>query len=266
MSPAKVITILFIILMAMAASIWMLFQNQPRLAWGDTTRRKTLLYTGEVVELYRDKKLEQTFIANYPGLSRIDILFREADGQRVNFYLKHTCHAADDIVHQAQQLPVIETLTFYSFNFPPLNDSAAQSYCLVLEAPQATAQSSVKLQLSRGDLYPSGDLTVYNPPQPAPNPTSPDTPAAPDFPYKIYLPIILNNPDPEIDYVEDIGFQLRYRGLLGPTAQVFITRLTANRPYLWGQAWFYGGLVALYIVVLGGLFVVVHSTLRIERR
>ena len=265
MSPSKVITVVFIILMAGAALIWILFQNDTRISWGDTTRRKLLLYDGGVIQLYQGKKIEQTFTANYPGLSQIEILFGSADGQRINFYLRGSCAASENLVSQAAALLPIDTPTFHTFEFSPLDDSAGQTYCLVLESPQTLPQNQIKLPLSQGDLYPYGALKEYNPPSP-----SPDTSIAPDavdnqnLPYQIFLPIVLNKPNAEIDYVEDIGFQLRYRGLIAPTSQVFMARLTANRPYLWGQSWFYVGLIVLYIGVLVGLFFVVWGTVRIK--
>ena len=123
---------------------------------------------------------------------------------------------------------------------------------LILAAPE----SSVQLQLSGGDLYPFGQLEIHTPeveqnsPPPAPN--QPATNA--DSAFKIYLPIVLNHPQGEIVNFEDIGFLLHYNGQFWPMAQVFAARLTANKPYVWGQPWFYVGLVVVYGVLLVGLF------------
>jgi hypothetical protein len=62
-----------------------------------------------------------------------------------------------------------------------------------------------------------------------------------------------------------MGFQLHYKGLLRPTAQVFVARLTANKPYWLGHLWFYGGLSLVYILLLVGLFYIARKTIDLDR-
>ena len=244
--------------------------NTLRISWLETTRRKLLLYEGPTVELFQPKKLAQTFVANYPGLSRIDILFNKIDGQQtVIFRLKNRCDSPADIVTSSIELPSLSEPTFYPFTFSPLDDSAGRNYCLILEGSTATPENAIQLQLSAGDLYPYGRVKVDNPQAdqnnlPSSGSSLPSASSHNHQPYKIYLPIIINEAGDEFTTLEDIGFRLHYTGLLLPTFQVFITRLVANKPYIWGSPWFYGGLVILYVILLGGLFYISWRTIRLQ--
>ncbi len=240
--------------------------TQGRVPWQETTRRKFLLYDGQIVELYGEKRLEQTFIANYPGLSQIDILFKGDQtniNQTVQFQLKQSCAAPTDIFATTIQLPNIDDFAFQPVDIPLLDDSTGQSYCLVLQAPEATEKSAVTLQLSTGDLYPHGGLIIYNPKKEIDvvTPIYIETEAAK---YQIYLPLVMNSPQAEGPQLADIGFRLHYQGRVLPTTQIFIERLTANKPYIWGQPWFYIGLVLVYGLLLVGLFYVARTTISLR--
>jgi hypothetical protein len=223
-----------------------------------------LLYNGATVELFGDKRMQQTFTANYPGLSQVDILFKDAPNeQKIDFHLRETCDAEADTIHSSTILPSIDDFTFYPFTFPPIDDSAGQTYCIVLEARDATPETAVKLQLSTGNLYPYGKLSVHNPKVEQDYNSNEDPISDVDqFRYQVYLPIIMNAPQGEGDLIEDLGFLLHYKGHLLPTAEVFVARLTANKPLVWGQPWFYGGLVIAYVVLLVGLFYVARQTVQ----
>ena len=245
-----------------AVVLWFGLVNQDRfrLSWAETTRRKFLLYNGPVIELYGDKSLEQTFVSNYPGLAQIDILFTgsSVEQQDVVFHLKQRCDAGDDMVTISREISPSDDLLFDSFSFPPIDNSAGQPYCIVLEAPTTPPSKAVRLQLSTGDLYPYGELTVRDPTAHAQNRTEVETPDSvirpADFAFRVFLPIILGKNRTIIEPNEDIGFRLRYSGRLAPTLRVFVARLTANKPYIWGSAWFYAGLVLAYMVLLAALF------------
>jgi hypothetical protein len=243
-----------------------------RLAWPERTRHKLLLYDGPTVELFQNKRLEQTFRANYPGLAQINILFKAGDqkteGQLIIFRLKQTCNSTEDIVHISTTLSPYSGLAFHPFRFPPIDSSTNQIYCLVLEAPAATTDRLVQLQLSEGDLYPHGMLQVHRPrlEQAGDRPKSAASVVndKANLPYKVYLPTISGEPETS-SYRQDIGFQLHYRGLLLPTVQALITRLTANKPYILGAPWFYGGLVGVYAGLLAALFYLARKTIQLDQ-
>ncbi len=224
-----------------------------RVSLAEATRAKSLLYTGRKVELANNTTLTQSFVANYPGLSQIDVLFvGQPEPQPVILTLKATCAATDVILSQHVDLPPADDLTYYSFTFEPLDDSVGQNYCLALTAPEG----SVQIQLSGGDLYPFGELEIHTPEieQADALPAQNKPVVIADMPYKIYLPIVMIHPQDERVIYEDIGFLLHYNGYFWPMAQVFAARLTANKPYIWGQPWFYAALVIVYAILLVGLF------------
>lgn len=265
----KILLFLFLFLGFILLGYGLIAQNSLRISWVETTRRKFLLYEGPVIDLFQDKKLEQTFISNYPGLTQVDVLLEgsgTADGQNVMFHLKNSCNSVDDLIVISSELSGIEDLEFHSFTFPPLDNSAGQSYCIVLEAPEAVSENAVLLQLSTGDLYPFGELKIHAPEQLEDSGNSATSLSAnnDNLPYKIYLPYIIRASETGVG--RDIGFQLHYKGLLRPTAQVFITRLTANKPYIWGQVWFYGGLVIVYFILLVGLFYLARKTIQLDQK
>ena len=241
-------------------------QDLIRVPWVETTRRKFLLYNGPTVELFGDRKLEQTFTANYPGLAQIDILIKENNvaGRPMHLHLKNTCNAQTDIARVTKNLPVIKDFAFYPFAFTPLDNSAGQPYCLVLEAPQANADAAVQLPLSAGDLYPYGLLTINSPPAEGKKNSVLQNNAGASFPYKIFLPLVMQGQDTGLE--EDMGFRLYYAGFLLPTTQVFAARLTANKPLVWGQPWFYGGLAATYAILLAALFYAARQTGRGDKK
>lgn len=261
-------------LVCLGYSVWWGYglsaDDDLRVSWFETTRRKLLLYEGITIDLFATKKIEQSFVAKYPGLSQIDVLIKQNDTpQNIVFRLKAQCDSTEDIVFTSTELPRLSEPTFYPFTFSPLDDSTGQNYCLVLEAPETTRQNAIRLQISAGDLYPYGQLKVFAPQAlPDEQPLSPlPTPPAganPGRPYKIYLPIVARETGGPINTIEDIGFRLHYNGRLLPTFQVFVARLTANKPYFWGDPWFYGGLLIIYSLLLSGLFYVARKTTHLE--
>ena len=179
----------------------------------------------------------------------------------ITLHLRPTCTATDNVTI-TQRLPAQAGPHFFSFPLnQQLDDSTGQSYCLVLESSPATAGGEIRLPLSEGDLYPHGQLKVVQPlPKEKPPKNAPVDQA--DKPYKIFLPLISNTVRENYSSSADIGFILHYNGLAWPTAQVFLERLTANKPYFLGSVGYYVGLMVVYVVLLAGLAVVARRTIR----
>ncbi len=234
-----------------------------RVAHVERTRQKLLLYRGGAAALAPGSRVEQQFTAFYPGLSALDVLvyvFPGTPGRTLTVRLRRACTDPGDIFATSETLPQEGGPYFYTITLPqPLDDSAGKGYCLLLDAPQATGPEGIVLPLSEGDLYPHGRLTVFEPPPPPPTPAAD---IATELPYKIYLPLVIRELQP--GPVADIGFLLHYEGLPGPTLQTFAARLTANKPYLWGSAWFYVGLLLAYLVLLGGLALVARWSIKAQ--
>jgi hypothetical protein len=243
------------------------FLTDLRIPFPETTRRKFHLYDGVEVALFQEKSLAQSFVSNHPGLSQIDVLFLGGDQtQTLLLHLKQKCDAAADIVEISAALPAHPGPFFQAFTFSPLDNSAGQTYCFVLEAPRASADHPVRLPLSRGDLYPHGKVALHNPESAEFNQQLASTEPTPaqndDLSYRLFLPIIISYAGDELFSMEDAGFLLHYRGRLWPTMQTLVARVTANKPYVWGQPWFYVGLTLAYFILLGGLFSLVRRMIQ----
>jgi len=257
LSAATFVVILLLILLSGT-----LTDKEPRVSWTETTRRKLLLYDGATVELFGDRTLEQTFTANYPGLSQIDILFEGAsgEGQEVVFSVKSQCDSVETIVSQVKEVAVTDGRAFQSFLFAPLDDSAGRSYCLELAAPGVEPGNALQFRLSNGDLYPSGRLTIRDPaakPEDVSRSVSVSPPtSATSLPVRLFLPLVSSVSLEVTSRYEDIGFRLRYSSPILPAARVLAARLTANKPFIWGVPWLYAGLILVYIILLVGLFLV----------
>ena len=256
---ATFVVVLLLILILLSGT---LTDKEARVSWTETTRRKLLLYDGATVALFGDRTLEQTFTANYPGLSQIDVLFEGASGQgqEVVFLVKSQCDSVETIVSQVKEVAVTDGPAFQSFVFAPLDDSAGRSYCLVLAASGVEPGSALQFRLSNGDLYPSGRLTIRDPaakPEDVSRSVSVSPPkSAASLPVRLFLPLVSSVSLEVTGRHEDIGFQLRYSSPISPAVRVLAARLTANKPFIWGIPWLYAGLVLVYIILLVGLFLV----------
>lgn len=247
---------------ALLAAAALLLLGAARIPHTEKTRQKLLLYHDSAVQLAPGVKVVQEFTAFYPGLSQLEVLLAGSPTatQPVDLHLRDTCHATDDIFTGSLLIPAQAAPQFYAVSLPqPLDDSAGQSYCLVLESVQA----GIALPLSDGDLYPYGQLNIYEPsPQPSPSPAAtPAADAGAAMPYKVYLPLVVRSDAGKRN--ADIGFLLHYDGLPGPTLQTFAARLTANKPFVWGSVGFYAGLLLVYLALLAGLAVVARWSMRL---
>ncbi len=270
-SPTGKIVITLLLCGLIGFCFYSLLVNNFRLSWGETTRRKLLLYTGDIVDLFADKLVDQTFVANYPGLSQIDVLLQNDDQlggvKKITLHLRDICTSEIDIFHGSIEIPPTTESVFYTFSFPPIDDSAGRSYCLILEASEVSSEAPIRLILSKGDLYPFGELTVHNHGREQIENKRISSPSTDNqitnLPYKIFIPIVSkSNPV----YNADIGFKLRYKGQFWPTVQIFVARLIANKPYFLGDPRYYSGLVLLYVILLIGLFYVARKTIQLGRK
>lgn len=253
-----VLALIGIIAVVLAAPVVLLLSDAGRIPHTEQTRQKLLLYDGSEMQLTSGISVAQEFEAFYPGLSQIEVLLAGSsmEGQQAILHLRHTCQSASDIFTGSVPVAAQTGPQFYTVTLPqPLDDSAGQSYCLLLEA----SREGIELPLSDGDLYPHGRLNIYRP-TPEPRPVSTPAVAGGEMRYKIFLPLVLRSEEQAPN--ADIGFLLHYDGLPGPTLQTFVARLTANKPYFWGSVWFYGGLLLIYLGLLAGLAVVAWRSVR----
>ncbi len=213
------------------------------------------LYDANVLWLSQRGKVEQEFVANYPGLTGIDVFVKwqndSSEKTPISFFLRKTCDAKDNLIAQQAMYPSgkLDNRTFYSFNFSPLNESTSKKYCFILKSNiPDDGKNLIGVLASSADVYPEGRVFYQSPPSPktgsdhvsAPIPWNDSKPG-----HHLFLPIIrVTTPDYENI---DLAFQLHYAGWRFETFSVFFTHLVGHKPYLWGSPWFYIILIIVYI-------------------
>lgn len=225
------------------------------------------LYDANILWLSQGGKVEQEFVANYPGLSRIDVFVKwqndPPEKTRVSFYLRETCDAENNLNVQQAIYPSgkIDDRTFYSFSFSPLSESISKKYCFILKSNAPDDEKNLLGVLaSSADVYPEGGAFYQPPPPPK---TGSDQVSAPitwsdsSLQYRLFLPI-LQITTPNYENI-DVAFQLHYAGWRLETLSVFFMHLVGHKSYLWGSPWFY---IILMIVYVSGATIFIGTILR----
>ncbi|MCB0167667.1 MAG: hypothetical protein KDI79_25800 [Anaerolineae bacterium] len=211
------------------------------------------LYSTNIYSLAGNAQVTQEFEADYPGLYRIDLYFEpqaNSSSGEVVLHLKQQCKDPADIKTFVVNPSNIVSPWALPFVFSPLDDSAGQHYCLVLESQSTAQNASLGVYASEVDVYPGGDATYKS------NTVElPDSKTA-SLPYRTWLPLVQKAP--AVDHRQfDIGFNLYYNGSTGAIIQTLLGRLAANKPGLFGQPMFYLLLLLSYGGLLVGLWVAI---------
>lgn len=177
-----------------------------------------------VGEVVGSASVGQTFITEYNGLSRIELLLttygRRNTGPLI-FHLR-TSAADNDLVTIAIDSGEVEDNTYQIFEFPPLRGLAGQHLYFFVEAPQATLGNAIGVWGVTEDVYPDGKAIVRG---------------------------------MQDQRVQDLAFRLGYHPSVLEKSDILLSRLAANKPSLWGDRKLYiclGGayLVLCYIVLV----------------
>lgn len=98
-------------------------------------------------EIYGPIKIGQTFVSPTNGLYRIDLLLatyaREND-RDVIFHLRNTPEG-EDLVTVRLNASEVEDNSFYRFEFPPIANSAGQSFYFFLESPDSEPGNAITI-------------------------------------------------------------------------------------------------------------------------
>jgi hypothetical protein len=185
---------------------------------------QTLYYAppAEIQEVKGDKTVGQTFVAPLPGLQRIDVMLFDR-GRRnthdVTFHLRPGLDSSTDIVAITFNASAVKGGEWYAFNFPPLPDSANKTYYFYFSSPDSTDSDAIAVGGIQVDLYPGGKAYFGS------------TPARADATFRTY-----------------------YSGVTLPQkAERLLERLAENKPFLWGNKYFYVFLAIVYLVLVTAL-------------
>jgi hypothetical protein len=177
-------------------------------------------------ELVGSSQACQTFIAEYPGLSCVEVRLLDYGRQNLGPFTFHLCAApgeSRDIVTLTHDASSVRSGDYYAFEFPPLPDSAGRSYRFCLEAPDAVLLNSITVQGTLEDAYPAGEATFRE---------------------------MWGQSAGVRDLVFRLGYTLSFSQKLAALAE----RLTEYKPFLCGDWRFYVLLFALYPSLLYLLF------------
>lgn len=255
-----------LLILALIVGLWLFL---GRLALFETSAYISLFGLDSAKELYQENvlwlsaetKAGQTFVSTYPGLHQISVfLTAPADSPRdyeVVFRLKERCTTAADLRSITANISTGEAGgdRFYRFSFAPIDESAGQPYCFVLEPVIDSEElAPIGVLASRADVYPEGSA-FYQTPEKTPESAQPQiSNRASLIPsHHIFLPLIPIH-QPALNPAQiDVGFQIHYNGRPLEILAVLIRRLVAFKPYVWGQPAFYGVLLVIYLAALGFL-------------
>jgi hypothetical protein len=176
----------------------------------------------EIQEVKGEKTIGQTFVAPLPGLQRIDVMLFDR-GRRntrdVTFHLRQGLDSTTDIVSITFNASAVKGRKWYTFDFPPLPDSANKIYYFYFSSPESADGDAIAVGGIQVDLYPSGEAYFGS------------TPARADATFRTY-----------------------YSGVTLPQkAERLLERLAENKPFVWGNEYFYVFLVIGYLLLATAL-------------
>lgn len=179
--------------------------------------------TSVIGELAGSFTAGQTFVAAYPGLTRVEVLLATYDRRVASPFVFHlrAAEADSDLVVRTVDAAQVGNNAYFQFQFPPIRDSAGRSFYFFLEAPQSKPGKALTIWGSGRDVYTDGEAVFQ---------------------------------DMQGGGVRDLAFRAGYDPTLLERIVILFQRMTAAKPSLWGDRWWYVALAAAYLVLLYAVF------------
>lgn len=120
---------------------------------------------GETYALYGARTVEQRFVAHHAGLVTIGVLLQaQPESGPLTLHLRADAEGEGDLATVTVVLPASEVPIYHTLALPVQDDVNGQSFLLLLEAPEATAETAMLLPYSVGapgelDLWLDGALS-----------------------------------------------------------------------------------------------------------
>lgn len=107
-------------------------------------------------EIYGNKKIGQSFIADYNNFSAVEVLLatynRKNTGEFI-FHLKNDVSIKDDLFHYRGDLDKVKDNSYFRFQFPKIKDSKGKKYYFYLEAPDSQPGNAITIWSNTEDLW-----------------------------------------------------------------------------------------------------------------
>jgi hypothetical protein len=169
-----------------------------------------LAFDQPVGEIFGNKKVGQTFLAEANRLNRVDLFlatYARTNTKLVIFHLKERPDSARDLATQTLSARRIGNNTYHRFQFPSIPDSQGKSYYIYLESPESQPGNAITAWYKSEDFYKKGSLFIN-----------------------------------EVESKGDLAFKTAYEFPL----TAFFEGLTRNKPFPLGNLAFYLSWLILY--------------------
>lgn len=127
--------------------------------WRDVSQPQSSHAVREIVE---GRRVGQTFLAQRPNLSRVDVLlgtYGRTNTHDLVFRLREQ-GASEDLAVVTARAAEVADRDYFSFRFAPVADSEDKSYYFFLESPGAVPGDAFTVLASPTDAYPYGALIL----------------------------------------------------------------------------------------------------------
>ena len=169
-----------------------------------------------VGEIYGEAKIGQTFVAEYNNLSAIEVLLatygRENSGEFI-FHLKNDVSSEEDLFRYKGDISRVKNNKYNNFWFPKIRSSKGKKFYFYLEAPQSQPGNAITIWSNSEDIYKEGE--------------------------KIVNGVISEG---------DLVFKTAYDTGLKNNLNIFLERITQNKPFPLNKKSFYIILILLFVL------------------
>lgn len=181
----------------------------------------SFLNTVPAGEIYGEKKIGQTFKAEYDDLCALDVLManyaRKVTGEII-FHFKRKVGDSEDLFQKKVDAGKIKDNRYFRYKLPDLEDSKGKEYYFYFEAPEAKPGNALTVWANDEDKYFEGEKIVNG-----------------------------------VTAQGDLIFRTVYDKKLGEKVGMFLNEITRAKPFPLNQKWFYTGLIGLFLLS-GSLF------------
>lgn len=178
-------------------------------------------------QIWGQRLIGQSFVAPFNGLNRIDMLFQT--------YQRQNTH--DVILRLVEVLPNIDPLqgverfktsinaatvsdqVWHKFLFTPIADSGGKTYLIALTSPESSDGNAITVGGMERDIYEPGSAFLGTAP-----------------------------------VLADLTFRACFQMSAGEKLSHLTRQMAQSRPGVWGNTLWYWLIIALYLLLAGGLF------------
>lgn len=226
------------ILIDLTAALVLLLVSSIVLEWIGFPLTSQTTFDNEF-ELHSSRRVGQSFVAEAPGLCRLDLLLARQgpNSHPVIFHLQESQGVRDGVIMIERNASVLEDLssairrpnTYQSFAFSPIEDSSGKEFFFYMESPLSTMEHPLLVKFQSRNVYLGGKRYVDG-----------------------------------MESSGDLAFKAYYKGG-GPltTIDLLLGRLSQDKPFPLSQKAFYIIAFFAYLFLFARLVRVVYTSLSI---